>query len=118
MERLLVNFSNRCRRSCNFLSPWVAVELKWRRIGRPVRGWPRLTGPVSQRKNARKEFTMRAHVGDSIRITVLRDPPLIGEIVEILGPDGAPPYRVKFPNGHELVMNPSPDTIIEHRQPR
>jgi hypothetical protein len=73
---------------------------------------------MSQRKNPRKEFTMRAHVGDSIRIAVLSDPPLVGEIVEVLGPDGAPPYRVKFPNGHELVMNPSPDTIIEHRQPR
>lgn len=61
---------------------------------------------------------MQAHVGDSICITVLGDPPLVGEVVEVLGTDGSPPYRVKFPNGHEVVMHPSPDMIIEHKQPR
>jgi hypothetical protein len=38
------------------------------------------------------------------------------EIVEVLGPDGAPPYRVRAENGHESVMSPGPDSVVEHRE--
>ncbi|MCX4725709.1 DUF1918 domain-containing protein [Streptomyces sp. NPDC090052] len=37
------------------------------------------------------------------------------EIVEVLGPDGAPPYRVRAENGHETIMTPGPDAVVSHR---
>ncbi|WP_405752409.1 DUF1918 domain-containing protein [Streptomyces sp. NBC_00144] len=37
------------------------------------------------------------------------------EIVEVLGPDGAPPYRVRAENGHETIMTPGPDAVVAHR---
>ncbi|CAM5269604.1 hypothetical protein SGLAM104S_02564 [Streptomyces glaucescens] len=38
------------------------------------------------------------------------------EIVEVLGPDGTPPYRVRAENGHETIMSPGPDTVVDHRK--
>ncbi|MFF3489640.1 DUF1918 domain-containing protein [Streptomyces sp. NPDC002701] len=38
------------------------------------------------------------------------------EIVEVLGPDGTPPHRVRAENGHETIMSPGPDTLIDHRK--
>ncbi|CAL9514330.1 DUF1918 domain-containing protein [Streptomyces sp. Tu 3180] len=38
------------------------------------------------------------------------------EIVEVLGPDGAPPYRVRSENGHETIMSPGPDSVVDHRR--
>ncbi|MDB1088985.1 DUF1918 domain-containing protein [Streptomyces sp. ACA25] len=41
------------------------------------------------------------------------------EVVEVLGEDGAPPYRVRTEDGHETVLSPGPDTVVEHRdEPR
>ncbi|MEU0939690.1 MULTISPECIES: DUF1918 domain-containing protein [unclassified Embleya] len=36
------------------------------------------------------------------------------EIVEVLGPDGTPPYRVRAADGHESIMSPGPDSVVEH----
>ncbi|NRQ37542.1 DUF1918 domain-containing protein [Nonomuraea sp. NN258] len=36
-----------------------------------------------------------------------------GEIVEVRGPDGQPPYIVRFPDGRESSVYPGPDTVIE-----
>jgi hypothetical protein len=36
------------------------------------------------------------------------------EIVEVLGPDGTPPFRVRSEDGHEIIMSPGPDTMLEH----
>ncbi|MFF8717474.1 DUF1918 domain-containing protein [Streptomyces sp. NPDC015184] len=36
------------------------------------------------------------------------------EVLEVLGPDGGPPYRVRAENGHETIMHPGPDTIVDH----
>ncbi|MEU8547439.1 DUF1918 domain-containing protein [Streptomyces roseoverticillatus] len=38
------------------------------------------------------------------------------EIVEVLGPNGAPPYRVRAENGHETIMSPGPDSVVDHRK--
>lgn len=38
------------------------------------------------------------------------------EIVEVLGTDGAPPYRVRYENGHETVMSPGPDSVVRKRE--
>ncbi|WP_432081543.1 DUF1918 domain-containing protein [Streptomyces sp. WAC 04229] len=37
------------------------------------------------------------------------------EVVEVLGPNGTPPYRVRAADGHEMVMNPGPDTVVDYR---
>lgn len=38
------------------------------------------------------------------------------EIVEVLGPKGAPPYRVRDESGHETIMSPGPDSVVDHRK--
>jgi hypothetical protein len=38
------------------------------------------------------------------------------EIVEVLGADGTPPYRVRAENGHETIMTPGPDSVVDHRK--
>jgi hypothetical protein len=39
-----------------------------------------------------------------------------GEIVEVRGDDGAPPYFVRFDDGHESVVFPGGDFVVEHSQ--
>ncbi|MFJ2831081.1 DUF1918 domain-containing protein [Streptomyces sp. NPDC087263] len=39
----------------------------------------------------------------------------IAEIVEVMGTEGAPPYRVRFQDGHETVCSPGPDSEIRHK---
>lgn len=38
------------------------------------------------------------------------------EIIEVRGEDGAPPYLVRFDDGHESLMYPGADSEIEHPQ--
>jgi len=38
----------------------------------------------------------------------------VAEIVEVMGDRGEPPYRVRFEDGHEAVMSPGPDSVVEH----
>ncbi|MBX9362445.1 DUF1918 domain-containing protein [Streptomyces massasporeus] len=61
---------------------------------------------------------MRATVGDQLvqhgRVVGQHDK--VGEIVEVLGQKGNPPYRVRFEDGHEGVCSPGPDTEIRHRE--
>lgn len=46
------------------------------------------------------------HVGE-----VVRD----GEILEVHGEDGAPPYVVRWSdNGHESLVFPGPDAYVQH----
>ncbi|WP_394829614.1 DUF1918 domain-containing protein [Pendulispora albinea] len=60
---------------------------------------------------------MHAAIGDRItlknKIEGMRQH--IAEIVEVLGANGTPPYRVRFDDGHEAVLNPGLNTTIEHR---
>lgn len=57
---------------------------------------------------------MNAHKGDRLlmhgRIVGQHD--RVGEIVEVIGSRGEPPYRVKFEDGHECVMSPGPDAVV------
>jgi hypothetical protein len=46
-----------------------------------------------------------AHVGEIDRI---------GEIIEVKGPSGMPPYVVRFDDGHEGLVFPGPDAVVEH----
>lgn len=36
------------------------------------------------------------------------------EIIEVLGSQGEPPYRVRAQDGHEAIMSPGPDDEVEH----
>ncbi|MEV4416317.1 DUF1918 domain-containing protein [Catellatospora sp. NPDC049609] len=60
---------------------------------------------------------MQATEGDAITIhgkTVgARDQH--GEIIKVRGPHGGPPYRVRFNDGHEGLVYPGPDAVIEPR---
>ncbi|WAL70254.1 DUF1918 domain-containing protein [Kitasatospora sp. YST-16] len=38
-----------------------------------------------------------------------------GEIVEVRGTDGEPPYLVRFEDGHAGLVYPGPDCLVEHR---
>jgi uncharacterized protein DUF1918 len=38
----------------------------------------------------------------------------LGEIVEVRGTAGAPPYLVRFPDGRETLVFPGPDCVVEH----
>ena len=60
---------------------------------------------------------MQASVGDRILIHthVVGQAGRIGEIIEVRGPDGSPPYVVRFDDGHETLIYPGPDAIIEPR---
>jgi len=40
---------------------------------------------------------------------------LQGEIVEVRGADGEPPYMVRFTDGHEGLVYPGPDCLIQPR---
>jgi Domain of unknown function (DUF1918) len=62
-----------------------------------------------------KEALMRAMVGDRLHVhghTVgQRD--RNGEILEVRGPEGMPPYLVRFEDGHTGLIFPGPDAEIE-----
>jgi hypothetical protein len=61
---------------------------------------------------------MHAGVGDRLVVhgrVVGRQDRLV-EIIEVLGPDGTPPYRVRAENGHETIMTPGPDSVVNHRR--
>ncbi|WP_026360353.1 DUF1918 domain-containing protein [Amycolatopsis nigrescens] len=54
---------------------------------------------------------MRASVGDEIQVhgRTVGSAEQRGEIVEVRGDHGAPPYLVRFSDGHEAVVVPGPD---------
>ena len=62
---------------------------------------------------------MQAIAGDRLHVhsNSVGRPERVAEIVEVRGSDGAPPYLVRFPDGHESLVFPGPDTIVEHPEP-
>jgi len=59
---------------------------------------------------------MRAQVGDELTVRGRHqgDEERHGEIVGVDGPDGAPPYLVRWRDGHQSLFFPSSDAEIEH----
>lgn len=60
---------------------------------------------------------MYANVGDRLLIHNLHvgGPVRDAEILEVQGPDGAPPYFVRWSDtGHEGLVYPGPDASIDH----
>lgn len=62
---------------------------------------------------------MQASKGDRLRShgRTVGQPDRIEQVVEVLGPDGEPPYRVRHEDGHESIMFPGPDTVVQHAGP-
>jgi uncharacterized protein DUF1918 len=58
---------------------------------------------------------MRAQVGERLHVhgRNVGNPDHVGEIVEVRGADGGPPYLVRFPDGHESLVFPGPDCVVE-----
>lgn len=63
---------------------------------------------------------MRAEIGDEliVRGRHVGDEDREGMITEVHGEDGAPPYLVRWSDGHESVFFPSAGTLVEHRPAR
>ena len=61
---------------------------------------------------------MEAEKGDRLHMhgRVVGQHDRLAEIVEVLGEKGGPPFRVRFEDGHESVMSPGPDCVVEHRR--
>jgi hypothetical protein len=59
---------------------------------------------------------MMALVGDRISVggRHVGDEGRKGEVLEVLGPKGAPPYRVRWSEGHEDIFFPGADAFVEH----
>ena len=60
---------------------------------------------------------MRASVGDRIVIRGhhVGEPDRDCEVMELQGPDGEPPYMVRWDDsGHETLFFPGPDASLEH----
>ncbi len=58
---------------------------------------------------------MQAQVGDRLRVhgrTVGHGDHLV-EIIEVRGSDGGPPYLIRYEDGHEAVVFPGPDAVVE-----
>ncbi|HEX2312754.1 MAG TPA: DUF1918 domain-containing protein [Thermomonospora sp.] len=58
---------------------------------------------------------MQATVGDRLHVhgNTVGQPDHSGEIIEVRGEGGGPPYVVRFDDGHERLVFPGPDAVIE-----
>jgi hypothetical protein len=60
---------------------------------------------------------MKAAAGDRVRVEGHRlgEPSRSGEIVEVRGADGGPPFVVRWDDSdHQVLFFPGPDTTVEH----
>lgn len=58
---------------------------------------------------------MRAAIGDRLHVhgAVVGSPDRTGEIIEVQGQGGTPPFLVRFSDGHTRLVYPGPDAVIE-----
>ena len=64
----------------------------------------------------RSESVLSAKPGDRLVIRGHRqgEPQHDGEILEVLGEEGAPPYLVRWEDGHEAEVFPGSDAYVQH----
>jgi Domain of unknown function (DUF1918) len=62
---------------------------------------------------------MRAQVGDELTVKGRHrgDEERHGEIIQVDGPEGAPPYLVRWQDGHDSLFFPASDAEITHPRP-
>lgn len=60
---------------------------------------------------------MQATVGEVLVLKAnhVGEPDRTGEIVEVRGENGSPPFLVRFEDGHEGLVFPGPDAIVQHQ---
>lgn len=58
---------------------------------------------------------MQANIGDRLHVhgNIVGQPDKTGEIVEVHGDSGTPPYLVKFDDGRTSLVFPGPDAVVE-----
>lgn len=58
---------------------------------------------------------MQAAIGDRfhVRGNIVGQPERSGEIIEVRGAGGEPPYLVRFDDGHTSLVFPGPDAMVE-----
>jgi hypothetical protein len=63
-----------------------------------------------------EEASMKAQVGDQLVITShhVGEPERAAEILEVRGPNGEPPYLVRWNDGRESLSFPGSDASIRH----
>ncbi|HLV75225.1 uncharacterized protein DUF1918 [Actinomadura hallensis] len=61
---------------------------------------------------------MKGRVGDRLLVhgTVVGQPDRQGEILEVRGENGDPPFLVRFEDGSETLVYPGPDAVIEPKE--
>ncbi|MCP9949357.1 DUF1918 domain-containing protein [Actinomadura madurae] len=61
---------------------------------------------------------MNGRIGDRLHVhgNVVGQPDRTGEIIEVRGEAGGPPYLVRFDDGHQTLVYPGPDAVIEPRE--
>jgi Domain of unknown function (DUF1918) len=86
-----------------------------------VRPRPRAKTPAKtpgpSRPQDQVEARLTAKPGDRlvVRAHHIREPERDAQILEVLGPNGTPPYRVRWTEtGREGLLFPGPDAFVEH----
>lgn len=56
-----------------------------------------------------------ANVGDRLVVESrhVGEPRKVGEVLEVRGADGDPPYLIRWADGHEGLVFPGPDAHVE-----
>lgn len=64
---------------------------------------------------AKEVVTVQAKVGDRLIIEgkVVDEPRREGEILEVRGEGGSAPYVVRWDDGHEGLVFPGPDALVQ-----
>ena len=59
---------------------------------------------------------MQAKVGERLILKShhVGEPERTGEILEVRGEEGGPPFLVRFEDGHEGLVFPGPDAVVHH----
>ncbi|MEP6760464.1 MAG: DUF1918 domain-containing protein [Sporichthyaceae bacterium] len=63
---------------------------------------------------------MQAKVGDRLHVhgRNVGIPDQLSVIIEVRGTDGAPPYLIRHPDGHEALVFPGADAMVERKRTR
>jgi hypothetical protein len=61
---------------------------------------------------------MQAKVGETLILKShhVGEPDRTGEILEVRGDAGGPPYLVRFDDGHEGLVFPGSDAVVHHAE--
>jgi hypothetical protein len=88
-----------------------------RRTRRPSAATARQTTPEPAATAPAPREGLRASAGDRLVIKGHRlgEPSRDGEILEVLGDDGSPPFRIRWSDsGREVVLFPGLDAVVDH----